>query len=88
MIIVENDSNEILCCGPAPETTGTLTVDDGVVEYMCSGARCAAWRWADVPNPEFQKLQRNETVLYLASIAPPSIVKSETHGYCGLAGRP
>lgn len=55
----------------------------------CDGSACMAWRWDDVPNPEYDR-QRHGFVggMYPAPLAPSMTIKSETDGHCGLAGRP
>jgi hypothetical protein len=45
----------------------------------CIASECMAWRWGDVPNPNYPQ--------HMATTEPPT-VKSDTHGFCGLAGRP
>lgn len=53
----------------------------------CQGSRCMAWRWEDVRNPNY--VQHNP-MQYPPPLPwdNPLSVKSTTHGYCGLAGRP
>lgn len=86
MIIVNERAGEIRCCGPCPEVTGNPEFVEGVLEYGCSGSACAGWRWLDVPNPAYQPLQSQ--IWPQAPNLPPTHIKSDTEGYCGLAGRP
>lgn len=55
----------------------------------CLGSFCMAWRWDDIPNPEYDR-QRHvfQGGLYPIPLAPPMTVKSDTDGHCGLPGRP
>lgn len=56
-------------------------------DYRCQGSRCMAWRWADVRNPDYVPANPMQYPPPLPWDNPLS-VKSTTHGYCGLAGRP
>ena len=58
--------------------------------FPCIASACMAWRWADVPNPEYD-LKRHlfQGGLYPPiTPSPPMTIKSDTDGHCGLAGRP
>ena len=51
----------------------------------CSGSMCMAWRWADIPNPAW----RPPNLMHQPDPLGNSLtIKSDTEGYCGLAGRP
>lgn len=84
-MIVEKEAREIRCCGPAH--CGWIDMryggPDGI--RLCIGAKCAGWRWVDVPNPEYKPMR---TSVYYDGVGPPAHIKSTTVGYCGLAGRP
>lgn len=63
--------------------------DDGRPKvHPCIGSACMAWRWNDVPNPEYDRQRHVFMGGYPPSTTPPMTVKSETEGHCGLAGRP
>jgi hypothetical protein len=83
-MIIEENAGLIRCCGPCPEVTGNAELAEGVLEYMCSGRLCAGWRWVYVPNPDFVENQLH----YPNQRSIPTYIKSDTEGYCGLAGRP
>jgi len=54
---------------------------------FCFGSRCMAWRWAEERNPEYKQPH----AMQYPPLMPwdnPMTIKSTTHGYCGLAGRP
>lgn len=52
----------------------------------CIGSACMAWRWDDVPNPEYER--QSQSMLSYGGSRVPMTLKSETDGHCGLAGRP
>lgn len=52
----------------------------------CIGSACKmAWRWDDVPNPNYRPIQVWPSDQLGTN---PSYLKSTTDGHCGLAGRP
>lgn len=74
MIVEEKKAGEKVCCGPAVDS-----------EIKCAGSRCMAWRWADIPNPAW----RPPNLMYQPDPLGNSLtIKSDTEGFCGLAGRP
>ena len=48
----------------------------------CRGSRCMAWRWA------YDKVLKTTDDPDAPALEWFESVQSETHGYCGLAGRP
>lgn len=55
----------------------------------CIGSACMAWRWADVPNPDYAKAGGGQHFMqYPPPVLPPMYLKSEDDGFCGLAGKP
>jgi hypothetical protein len=73
MIVEEKKAGEYRCCF--------------IGGAHCHGSRCMAWRWADDKNPDYI----HPHPMQHPPIMPwdnPITIKSTTHGYCGLAGRP
>lgn len=81
-MIIAKKAEEVRCCGPGD--CGLQYEREGA--RWCLGVECAGWRWLDVPNPAYQPHQSQ--IFPQTPNLPPSHIKSETHGYCGLAGRP
>ena len=79
-MIVEERAHDVRCCGP--EGCGLKHRDD----RWCFGAECAGWRWVSVPNPAYDPTVHAQ--VYPGPRQPPSHIKSDVEGYCGLAGRP
>ncbi len=54
---------------------------------LCLGSGCMAWRWESVPNPDYVQ---PHSMVYPPRLPweNPPMIKSETHGYCGLGGQP
>lgn len=79
MIIEETKSNHTYC-------HKKLNTDFG--DRACDGHMCAAWRWLDIKNPNWFASPVG-TPDYMHPFDKPQLtVKSTTHGYCGLAGKP
>lgn len=75
MIIIEEDAADFACCA-ARERDGS-----------CVGSLCAAWRWARVRNPDWKPVDIDMHEAH-PDDWPKPYIKSETYGYCGLAGVP
>ena len=73
MIVEEKKAGEHIC----PHLTEW--------RQKCEALRCMAWRWADIRNPDW----RPPNLMYQPDPLGNSLtIKSDTEGYCGLAGRP
>jgi hypothetical protein len=57
--------------------TVKMTVPDG----GCIGSGCMAWRWLELPSE-----RRGVSIGYMLAQEP--VRYSDTHGYCGKAGKP
>lgn len=71
------------------KTIGPVASADGSTPWfspqVCLGSACMAWRWDDVPNPNYRPIQVWPSDQLGTN---PSYLKSTTDGHCGLAGRP
>lgn len=80
--MTEDQARITQCCGP--EGCGYVNPDDNI--RYCVGSACMAWRWDDVPNPEYERM--SQSFMAFSGPRPPMSFKSKECGYCGLAGRP
>jgi hypothetical protein len=75
----------IIVSGSNQRSSNTL---DGTAEIMlapCVGSACMHWRWAEIANPTYDQM---EDAINAHRGGPQPTIKSTTHGYCGLSGRP
>lgn len=81
--MTEEEAKTKSCCGPMQAEHGKTHVAN------CIGSACMAWRWEDVPNPEYAKRGGGQHFMqYPPPVLPPMYLKSEDAGRCGLAGKP
>ena len=94
--MLQGDAWNVRCCGPegCGYINGHSLMRDETGEIVgrvptryCIGAKCAGWRWDDVPNPEYVKQSQSGMSMW-PGFCEPMTLKSRTDGHCGLAGRP
>lgn len=54
--------------------------------HACIGSACMAWRWSIFLNPDY--VPADYSIFPGRPAIGDQFVQSNTHGYCGLAGKP
>jgi hypothetical protein len=82
MIIEDENSTDVFCM--------VAPIDPDLGEPpRCCGSVCGHWRWQKVKNEAFVPVH---PMLAVSPVHPADEIspwkESDTHGYCGLAGKP